>query len=48
MNIVIFKNSYYFVIIICKDVNNWVIGVNIDINFYVNSVGRFIVNSKRN
>lgn len=31
-----------------KDVNNRVTGANIDINFYLNSVGRLTVNSKRN
>lgn len=31
-----------------KDVNNRVTGANIDINFYLNIVGRLTVNSKRN
>lgn len=31
-----------------KDVNNRVTGANIDINFYLNSVGRLKVNNKRN
>lgn len=44
----VFNNNYHFVTTIRKDVNNRVNGANIDINFYLNSVGRLTVNSKRN
>lgn len=44
----VFNNNYHFVTTIRKDVNNRVTGANIDINIYLNSVGRLTVNSKRN